>query len=539
MGAFSSRNEGLKQVQLVIQLRWITLAFVSLGALLYYLLDSYPIGALLIILLLFSLTNSLAEFHSRNLSRQKHPAEPGTVRRTLNVLLAVDILGVALAIYLTGGAGSALAAFYIVLIPAGGLLLSRSDILLHSVLALAALAAVFLLVAAGLGPAAELNVPDLVVIPNSQDKLLLIWVIQAGFIGMGAIVTSGIREQLLQSHRQERNARQQAETLRKSASALSSTLEMSQLLDLGLKHLRELVPCDGASICCLEDGVVRQAASWGAADPLYPFEVGKQLLDNEVLRSASSRRKAVMDWNFVEDIGTGRLGLHSRVLLPLVGKDEVRGFMMVYGAQRPMFEDQEVASLQALAGHVALAVENARLYERTRKMALTDGLTGLYNRSSFFNNLEREITRSQRYGRNLSLLMCDLDRFKAYNDQYGHLAGDELLRSLARVLTSVVRKSDIAFRYGGEEFILLLPETNLAAALELAERLRRKVENHPFMLVKNSLATYITISIGAASFPDHAEEGEALVDAADKALFLAKRSRNTVSSLPVPNLMRD
>jgi diguanylate cyclase (GGDEF)-like protein len=531
MAALTNIKDDIKQLQLVIRLRWICLFFAAAAGLVYSLAKPFDPGLLVGIALFVFTYNILFHFHASWLSRQTPAGIPQQIRMNLFLQFTLDILAGALAIYHSGGAGSALSAFYILLIPAAGLIVSRRDSFLLALLAVVVLAGIFIL-APETGRMAAAALPPVAVTGNSGEQLVFVWAIQASFIGLGVFITGGLRTQLRQSHAVEQRARLQAETLRKIAAALSSTLELSQLLDLVLKHLRELVACDGASIFLLEGDIIRYSASRGAPDPLYPLEPGGKWMENRLMRTAAVERRPVFDWDAVEEPGTaGKMKIRSRALLPLMIRDDVRGFLTVHGIQPNMFDEKEVASVQALGGHVALALENARLYESTRQMALTDGLTGLYNRSSFYQELEREINRSRRYGRQLSLLICDLDHFKKYNDQYGHLAGDDLLRSLAKVLTSVVRKSDIVFRYGGEEFVLLLPETGLSAALELAERLRRCVESHVFMLPKNAMPTHITISIGAASYPDQAEDVESLVDKADKALFLAKRSRNAISAL--------
>ncbi len=161
-------------------------------------------------------------------------------------------------------------------------------------------------------------------------------------------------------------------------------------------------------------------------------------------------------------------------------------------------------------------------------MALTDALTGLYNRRHLYRVLEQELARSQRYGHALSVLMLDLDDFKRYNDRYGHLAGDEVLRHLAKLIQSVIRDSDIAFRYGGEEFVLVLPETPGHAALILAERLRQAVATCRFTVHGHVDAGQVTISVGVATYPRDAQGVEDLIHAADTALLQAKRHKNRV-----------
>jgi diguanylate cyclase (GGDEF)-like protein/PAS domain S-box-containing protein len=166
-----------------------------------------------------------------------------------------------------------------------------------------------------------------------------------------------------------------------------------------------------------------------------------------------------------------------------------------------------------------------------RHLALTDGLTGLYNRRSLTTQLREEISRSRRYHHPLSLLFIDLDQFKRYNDDRGHRKGDEVLRTLARLFREQMRATDIVARYGGEEFVVLLPETNNEQACTLAEHLRgavaRQLEEQPPDQYGHH--TGLTISIGVATFPADAPDGPALLEQADRALYAAKAAgRNRV-----------
>lgn len=183
-----------------------------------------------------------------------------------------------------------------------------------------------------------------------------------------------------------------------------------------------------------------------------------------------------------------------------------------------------------LAGQAAVALDGIALFEQVRELAHRDGLTRLYNHLYFMDLLESEVKRARRYKRAVSLLFIDIDDFKLVNDLFGHQAGDEVLVSLARILEGCVRDTDLVGRYGGEEFVILLPESTEREGAFLAERLRGIVEGHPFQVGKEH--THITLSIGVASFfPDQVGTGHDLVSAADGALLRAKGSgRNCVFS---------
>jgi len=171
-----------------------------------------------------------------------------------------------------------------------------------------------------------------------------------------------------------------------------------------------------------------------------------------------------------------------------------------------------------------LAESNARLAQ----LAVTDGLTGLYNHRHFHERIALEVERSQRSGLPLSLLMLDIDHFKQFNDTFGHPAGDEVLRQLARVLTDTRRANDVVARYGGEEFAVILVDTAKFTGAKVAERVRERVFGHDFSDAA-AKAGKITVSVGVATFPDDGSDAEALVRAADTALYAAKRAgRNRV-----------
>lgn len=160
------------------------------------------------------------------------------------------------------------------------------------------------------------------------------------------------------------------------------------------------------------------------------------------------------------------------------------------------------------------------MYSQTRYLSLTDALTGLYNRRHFNAELEREFMRSKRYGGNLCIAIIDIDFFKKINDTYGHLCGDYVLKEVAYLILGNFRKTDMVFRYGGEEFVVLMTETSLENSLIPLERLRKTIENNNFIFKGEKIK--VTISIGAET--NHTESTEEFLNNADKALYQAKQS---------------
>ncbi len=227
--------------------------------------------------------------------------------------------------------------------------------------------------------------------------------------------------------------------------------------------------------------------------------------------------------------------------VPMIAQGEALGvFYLEDSAAPPLLDVAPFPALQplalSLAEHVALALANLRLRETLRRQAIRDPLTGLFNRRYLEETLQREIRRAERNHRPLGAVLIDLDHFKRFNDRYGHQGGDALLRALGRFLQSHTRGEDIACRYGGEEFVLILPEAALPQVQERAEQLR-EAARHLAAEHGGAQLGGITLSLGIAVFPDHAGDGRHLLGAADEALYRAKaagRDRVAVADPAVP-----
>ena len=214
-------------------------------------------------------------------------------------------------------------------------------------------------------------------------------------------------------------------------------------------------------------------------------------------------------------------------VLPLVRQGRPLGFFA--------FEAATLAPGAAIARQLAVALESVRLQSAVRALTLTDELTGLHNRRFFDRELKRETERARRFGRSLALVLLDVDHFKAYNDTFGHRAGDDALRCVAGHLTEAVpRHLDAVARYGGEEFVVLLAETDAEGARLVAERIRESLER------SDQFRSRLTISAGIAATQGEDCEAEALIERADEALYQAKgEGRNRVCVAPVRDLARE
>lgn len=217
-------------------------------------------------------------------------------------------------------------------------------------------------------------------------------------------------------------------------------------------------------------------------------------------------------------------GMASVLVVPLVTARRTIGVALFAHHDPDVYAPRDLHLVQGVANLVASAIENVRLHQSIRALAVTDGLTGLTNHRRLQEILSEEIWRSGRYGRPVSVILCDVDSFKHYNDTYGHPQGDELLKGMARVLQASVRSVDTVARYGGEEFCIILPETGRVHARKMAERLRVAVEGTPFTGKEGGTPVRKTMSFGVASFPEDTQDAEQLVPLADAALYLAKRS---------------
>lgn len=205
--------------------------------------------------------------------------------------------------------------------------------------------------------------------------------------------------------------------------------------------------------------------------------------------------------------------------------DGVLGVLVLYDRIAGQdFDDGDVETLKTFAGQVAVAVENVLLHRQAQRLSLTDPLTGLWNYRFLQTSLRREAERARRHRRPSALLAIDLDLFKAVNDTYGHPVGDQVLTELARRITGQIREVDLAFRHGGEEFMVLLPETDAAGASAVAERLGRAVAGKPFKVnaAEGGLELRITVSLGIAVLGEHADTASGVMAAADEALYAAK-----------------
>lgn len=314
------------------------------------------------------------------------------------------------------------------------------------------------------------------------------------------------------------------EVLRLASLQLTSSLNLKEVLYSLLESAFKLVgDTRDANIFLYEDGKLtfgaaifedqRRDTPW--AEPrqdglTYAVVRGEKVIAIEDMHESPLFKSAPKDW-------------HGAIIgLPLKFGDKMLGVMNISWKKPRQFDQQELHAMELLADQAAIAVENARLHTIVQSEALTDPLTGLPNRRAFDLRLTEEIRRSTRYNHNFSLLMVDLDNFKRINDSHGHMVGDSALRAIARCLRYNVRDTDFMARFGGDEFVLILPETRPGDDVLTAKKLREAARDCK-LPTPDGKQQNITLSIGSASFPTDSTESASLIAKADQMLYAIKK----------------
>jgi len=324
-----------------------------------------------------------------------------------------------------------------------------------------------------------------------------------------------------------------ADTLQETGLTLSSNFDFKQVSALILDLMNRVIPFDIGAFLTTEGTELRLAGIKGPRDTQIligrTYTVSGCRLCNmsiQRMRPLISTISSPDDILLPLDPG---LGIHFYLGAPIVFRGHATGLIALYNASAHPFTEKDAQVAELFANQVAIAMDNSRRVEQMEKQAVTDELTNLYNRRAFADIAEKEVGRARRYQRPLALILFDIDHFKNVNDTHGHLVGDQVLRVLAAAVKKIVRATDTICRFGGEEFIVLMPEAMRDEAMAMAERLREKVSDITVVAPEGTLS--LTISLGVAALePDKDESLESLIGRADKAMYNAKAAgRNTVS----------
>jgi len=304
----------------------------------------------------------------------------------------------------------------------------------------------------------------------------------------------------------------------------TSSVNISDIFETFAQGLREVVDVDYAVIALIEGSQLRIGALSSQVNSARQVEETIPL-EGTTTEWVTEHKESLYEDNLEQHrrFRTAehyiREGIRSIVHLPLVVKDDVIGTLIV-GCHHPnAYSSRQIQILEHLALQIAMPIENSQLYAKAEHRARVDELTGLFNRRYFEERLKEEIARHSRYNDAFSLLMVDLDTFKDYNDMHGHPAGDRLLNQIGRIIRYAIRGTDQAFRYGGDEFIIILPQTTIDDAYMVAERVRESIAAE--MKAKGAM---VTCSEGLANYPSDGTMYGELIGAADTALYYAKRT---------------
>ncbi len=294
---------------------------------------------------------------------------------------------------------------------------------------------------------------------------------------------------------------------------------------LGVPLVYAAAAVDGASLV----SVVEESSLMVRTEPWEgPGKLGRQVLQAESLKCW---RRGEPDSPSAQDF-LDLLGAGAWVGVPIPMRDRPAGLLVAVREDDTPFDEAERDLMQLLAEITSASVGNLRAFQEVESLAITDELTRVYNYRFLKTALRREVARASRYGQTFSVIMIDVDHLKRYNEDHGHLGGSELLRQLAGILARNSRAIDLVAKYGGDEFLIILPQTRLDGAVSMGKRVCQAVADSAF---PHTQPGAITVSIGVASFPQHGATMEALLAASDAALFAAKRGgRNCVVSAEAP-----
>jgi diguanylate cyclase (GGDEF)-like protein len=330
-------------------------------------------------------------------------------------------------------------------------------------------------------------------------------------------------------HSLERRRALQLEAINAIAQQMTAVLDLKELLAKVCLLTQQAFPVSQVSVLLKDEDELILRASHGSLTPQVPeggrlpltegawgrvLQSGETLIENDVKASPGSQ--------LCKETG-------SHMCIPLISFGQALGVLLLSSDRVDVFNPNDIQPLESVADICATAIQNAYYVERVKQLAYLDGLTGIFNRRFFELRIVEEIERARRFGTGMGVVMIDIDQFKRLNDEFGHLLGDEVLRQVSSLLHQQLRKIDVVCRYGGEEFAILLSQTNPQHCLAVAEKLRRIVEAWQFP----GVPCPVTVSAGAASYPDHGATRDELVKAADAGLYAAKQAgRNRVCLAP-------
>ena len=324
----------------------------------------------------------------------------------------------------------------------------------------------------------------------------------------------------------ERRRALQLEAINAIAQQTTAVLDLKELLSKVCLLIQHAFQISHVAVLLKDEDEMVLRAHYGELTPQIP-EGGRMSAAQGIWGQSLAQGCTVMA-NDIREF-PGHQGFYretrSRMCIPLVAFGQTLGVLALDSDKKGAFNEQDLQPLESVADICATAIQNAHYVERVKQLAYLDGLTGIFNRRYFEMRILEEIERARRFESGMSVLMVDIDQFKRLNDEFGHLLGDEVLRQVSSIFHQHVRKLDVVCRFGGEEFAIILSQTDTQHAITIAEKLRRLVDEWQFP----GVARPVTISAGVASFPQDGNTRDELVRAADAGLYAAKQAgRNRV-----------
>lgn len=321
-------------------------------------------------------------------------------------------------------------------------------------------------------------------------------------------------------------------TLYKIAVELASAEKSEKIFDIILTSAMELTNTPAGSIVILDEknGMLRMVLAKGFSQRFIskstmwlPRTKGltKRILNNAqptIIYDITKETSPTVNPAIFEE------GVRTIIGVPLQYKEKTIGILYLDDFKPRNFTEREVSILTLLATNATLAIDKMQILEKTEVLAITDELTQTYNHRYFINTLSNELYRAKRYRHPVSLIMLDIDNFKNYNDDFGHIHGNYVLSIVAAIVKKIVRSIDTVARFGGEEFCIILPGTTKENAVLMAERIRTEVDKVCVPEWSSAVSRKITISLGVASSPEDTEEQELLIKKADEAMYAAKKA---------------
>lgn len=322
---------------------------------------------------------------------------------------------------------------------------------------------------------------------------------------------------------------------------LTSSLELSAVLRTIMKKTKNLIRAEACSILLVDEET---------GDLVFEKTTTKKEKGKRIRKERLKLGEGIAGWVAQEQVPVivpdvskdprfnPRIGMESDfraksiMCVPINNKGNILGVLeIVNKTNHEPFTKDDLALILRIVDHAAIAIERAALYQKMAELSITDDLTKLFNTRYLNRTLEIELTRAARHHTSLSLIFMDIDHFKNINDNYGHLVGSKLLVEMGQLLLKSLRTVDIVARYGGDEFVMVLPQTSPKNALQIAERMRRSIEHNVF-LKKDGYSFKMTASFGVASYPESARSKEDLMKLADEAMYRVKnQTRNGVYAI--------